>query len=99
MKLEVGPQVRVSDPGAAHAEPHIAAHPRDRNKLIAAAMHFLGEQETLVETYSSNDGGATWSLSHLPRLREALAGKEMIVAGDTWVAYAPDGMVHASIIA
>jgi hypothetical protein len=62
-------------------------------------MHFLGEQETLVETYSSNDGGATWSLSHLPRLREALAGKEMIVAGDPWVAYAPDGMVHASIIA
>ena len=98
IQITIGPQFRVSDLGADHAEPYIAAHPGDAGTLVAAAMHFSSDQQTFVETYSSKDSGRTWSVTHLPRLRELLARKDMVMAADPWVAFADDGTVYVSVV-
>jgi hypothetical protein len=52
--------VQVShDQFGAHAEPAVAANPRNPRNLLAAAMVFQGQARGLV-TYASFDGGLTW---------------------------------------
>ena len=52
--------VRVSqDQFTAHAEPHVAANPRDPRNLLAASMVYRGTARGLA-TYASFDSGATW---------------------------------------
>jgi hypothetical protein len=52
--------VQVShDQFGAHAEPAVAANPRNPRNLLAAAMVFQGQARGLA-TYASFDGGVTW---------------------------------------
>lgn len=79
--------VRVSFDGfAAHAEPAVAANPRDPANLLAACMAGEHDDPGLIAAYASFDGGKSWS-SHgalpLP------AGT--VVADDVTVAFTPDG--------
>lgn len=98
-RVEIGPSVRVSDAGTPHVEPYIAAHPDNSQNLIVIVAHIAGEQAGFVETFSTSDGGKTWSVSHLPQLREAVARKETSApASNPWVTYAPDGTAYCSTI-
>jgi hypothetical protein len=48
--IEVGPNVRVTDAGLCHVEPHIAANPQDARKLLVSVSH-LERGSTIVETF------------------------------------------------
>lgn len=100
LKIEVGPNVRVSDPGASHVEPSIAAHPDDGRNLIITVSHISGEQEGVVETFVSRDGGRAWVDSQLPQLRETAARREAVAPMvDSWVTFAADGTAYCSLVA
>jgi hypothetical protein len=100
LKIEVGPNVSVSDAGTPHVEPYIAAHPDDARNLIITVTHISGEQEGFVETFATPDGGRTWKVSQLPQLREAVARKETAAPMvDSWVTFASDGTAYCSLVA
>ncbi|HEX4439690.1 MAG TPA: sialidase family protein [Thermoanaerobaculia bacterium] len=64
-------------------EPHLAAHPTDPRRLVGAAIVITKPDfsETDCATFSSSDGGATWT-------RRDLGLKQ---CADPWVAILPDG--------
>lgn len=100
VRVEIGPNVCVSDAGVPHVELYVAAHPQNPQNLIVTATHVVSGQEGFVETFSTSDGGNTWSVSHLPQLREVVARKE--TSGwitDSSVTYAPDGTAYVSALA
>jgi hypothetical protein len=72
-------------------EPHLAAHPTDPKRLVAAAIVVPGGDvgQTDCATFSSSDGGATW------------ARKDLGVRGcaDPWVAFLPDGTAVLAVLA
>lgn len=77
--------VSADRPDAQFVETTIAAHPRDANSLIAAAV-VLGKSATSVRVYASADGGQSW--------RAAVhRGNAPIPPGslDPWVLFLNDG--------
>jgi len=99
VRVEIGPNVRVSDLGVPHLEPYIAAHPESSGNLIVVAIHMAGDQEGFLETFSTSDSGKTWSVSHLAQLREVMARKEPSGPPvNPWVTYAPNGTAYCSTI-
>jgi hypothetical protein len=46
--LHVGPNVRITDAGVYHVEPHIATHPQDAHRLLASVTHF-GQGGMVIE--------------------------------------------------
>jgi hypothetical protein len=99
VRVEIGPNVRVSDKGASHVEPYIAAHPGDSHNLIIVASHNFEGKGVIAETFTTTDAGKTWAVSLLPQLREALLDNKLKYALDVWVTYAPDGMAYLSTLA
>ena len=81
--------ILVSEDGRAvpHVEPFIAAHPRDAQVLVGAAVTFESERPSVV-SFRSVDGGRSWSATPLPDCRI-----------DPWVAFAPDGTALLSCLA
>lgn len=55
--LDIGLNVRITDIGASHVEPRIAAHPEDAHRLLVSGRH-LGYVGTVAETFSISDAGA-----------------------------------------
>ncbi len=99
VKIEVGPNIRVSDAGVPHVELYIAAHPDNPRNLIVSAAHLASAQDSFVETFFTSDGGKTWPVSYLPQSRELVARKEASgPAGDSAVAFAPDGTAYCSML-
>jgi len=72
-------------------EPHLAAHPTDPRRLVATAIVVPHGDftETDCATFSSGDGGATWS-------RHDLGVKG---CADPWVAFLPDGTAALAVLA
>lgn len=99
VKVEVGPNVRVSDKGASHVEPYIAAHPGDSHNLIIVASHNVEGKGLIAEAFTTKDAGKTWGHSPLPHMLEALLANKLKYALDVWVTYAPDGMAYISALA
>ena len=99
VQIHVGPNVRVSDLGAPHVEPYIAAHPATRLNLIVAAAHSVGIEAAYVESFYTRDGGANWSVSHLPQLSEALIKKDLDIVADNWLAFSADGSAYCAVVA
>ncbi len=99
VRVEIGPNVRVSDAGVPHVEIYIAAHPDNPEELIVSAYHLPSVHESFIEIFLTSDGGKTWTLSPLPQSRELVARKDASApAGDSAVAYAPDGTVYCSML-
>jgi hypothetical protein len=85
--------VQVShDQYSAHAEPAVAANPKDRNNLLAASMVYQGTARG-VATYASFDGGRTWRDNGL------LPGSTLDYDGDVTVTFdhAGAGFVSAAV--
>ena len=99
VKVEVGPNVRVSDKGVSHVEPYIAAHPNDSRNLIIAASHNVKGKGVITEAFTTTDAGKTWDLSPLPQMQEALLANKFKHALDVWVTYAPDGRAYLTALA
>ncbi|MGH9966525.1 MAG: sialidase family protein [Pyrinomonadaceae bacterium] len=99
LRVEIGPNVRVSDKGVSHVEAYIAANPEDPRNLIIAASHNVEGKGVIAEAFFTTDAGKTWAVSPLPRLREALFDNKFKHAVDVWVTYAPDGMAYLSTLA
>jgi hypothetical protein len=72
-------------PDAKLVETTVAAHPRDPDNLIAAAM-LLGAKRTAVVVYSTHDGGRTWTPG-----RTADNDSTRDDALDPWVLFTSDG--------
>jgi hypothetical protein len=51
---EVGLNVRITDTGAYHVEPHIAAHPKDAHRLLVWGTH-VGHGGMVVEAFATSD--------------------------------------------
>jgi hypothetical protein len=99
LKVEIGPNVRVSDRDASHVEPYIASHPQDPRNLIIVASHNVEGKGILAEAFFTTDAGKTWGASRLPQLQEALLANKLKSAIDDWVTYAPDGVAYISTLA
>jgi hypothetical protein len=84
--------VRVShDQYSAHAEPAVAANPKDPDNLLAASMVYQGTARG-VATYASFDGGRTWQDNGL------LPGSTLDGAGDVTVTFDHAGVGYVSAI-
>lgn len=101
IEIEVGPNVHVSAELSerVHVEPMIAASPFDPLRLVAASMivrdpHSAEFQDSWsVVVYASRDGGRSWSRRPLPGLPDDW------MAGDVWLAWDANDVVHLSCIA
>jgi photosystem II stability/assembly factor-like uncharacterized protein len=71
-------------------EPHLAAHPSDPKRLVAAAIVVSTPDfsRTDCATFSSRDGGATWARKDLGLQNCA----------DPWVAVLPDGAAVLAVL-
>ena len=71
-------------------EPHLAVHPSDPKRLLAAAIVVPNGDFTQTDcaAFSSSDGGATWT-------RRDLGLKQ---CADPWVAILPDGISVLSVL-
>ena len=87
VKVEIGPNVRASDKGVSHVEPHIAAHPADPKNLIIAASHNVEGKGVIAEAFFTTDAGKTWVVSPMPQMREALLANKVTSAVDVWITY------------
>lgn len=96
--IRVGPNTRVSDKSVPFVEPSIAAHPSDGRTSIVSASELVGDEGSLARVFSSNDGGATWKSSFLPRMQHVQEGGDVRSAIDTWVTYAPEGDAYLSTL-
>lgn len=67
-EIVMGPNVLVSRDGdVAHVEPILAVNPRNPANLVGAAITDTRPEGGMAcRTYSSLDGGATWSVSDFP---------------------------------
>ena len=99
LRVETGPNVRVSDKAVPHIEPYIAAHPENSQNLIISASQSVPRKGIIAKSYFTTDGGKTWSSAPLPKMQEESLGSEMEFALDNWVAYAPDGAAYYSTLA
>jgi hypothetical protein len=82
--------VQVShDQYSAHAEPAVAANPKDPNNLLAASMVYQGTARG-VATYASFDGGRTWRDNGL------LPGSTLDGGGDVTVTFDHAGVGYVS---
>jgi hypothetical protein len=82
--------VRVSDDQFdAHAEPSVAANPRNPRNLVAASMVYQGTERGLA-TYVSFDGGRTWQDNGL------LPGSKLDYDGDVTVTFDHAGVGYVS---
>lgn len=63
-RILAGPDVPASRDGAfPHVEPTLAAHPRDPEVLVGAAMTFPRPDEGVAcRVYASRDGGSSWTV-------------------------------------
>ena len=84
----------------AEVEPHVAVHPQDPQRLIAAWQQNRwsgGSAQGLLGAVST-DGGTTWTRISAPFSRctggTAANGGDYARATDPWVAVAPDGTLH-----
>ena len=84
----------------AEVEPHVAVHPQDPQRLIAAWQQNRwsgGSAQALLGAVST-DGGSTWSRVSVPFSRctggTVANGGDYARATDPWVAIAPDGTLH-----
>ncbi|MDP9348501.1 MAG: glycoside hydrolase [Gemmatimonadota bacterium] len=91
--ITVGKNVLVSRGEAfPHVEPHLAANPRDPNRLVAAAMTFPEPgRGSRVRVYVSRDGGKRWTSQVLDTVSPA-------PQDDPQVAFAPDGTAYLSYL-
>ncbi len=90
-RVQVDPNVRVSEPGVSHVEPYIAAHPADARSLVIVGSRDDG-RVVVAEGFASSDGGRTWSVSRLPEV--AAFGQSV----DNWVAFEADGVAYLSTL-
>ncbi|HEV2348708.1 MAG TPA: sialidase family protein [Terriglobia bacterium] len=99
IEVRVGPNVRVGQAKTRQAEPYIAAHPEDANRLIISTMEsvdgLVGGGFT-AQTYLSSDAGQTWSVSELPELRSGLLNGRFLTLQDDWITFAPNGDAYYS---
>src|SRR5437868_1797444 len=85
-RIEVGPNIRVSNDGnIPHIEPMFAVHPANP-KLLVAVVTTQRETELVTAAYASRDGGFTWGASALP-LHSSL--DPQVAIGKTGTAYFP----------
>jgi hypothetical protein len=99
LRVETGPNIRVSDKAVPHIEPYIAAHPDNPQNLTISASQSIPRKGIIAKSYFTTDGGKTWSSAPLPKMQEESLGSEMEFALDNWVAYAPDGSTYYSSLA
>lgn len=87
-EIVLGPNILVSRDGdVAHVEPILAVNPRNPNNLVGAAITATRPEGGMAcRTYSSLDGGSTWSVSDFPD-QVAFGG------GDPQVVFTPHGTV------
>lgn len=92
VQVRLGPIAHVSAdrPGVPHAEPHLAIHPVDPDRLLAGAIVMPHGQVSVIEILYSTDGGEHWTRSVLP---------DTTWAGDPWVAFDAEGRPAVSLIA
>lgn len=76
-----------------HVEPHLAAHPRESDLLVGAAITWPGEDPrqgldaSIVAAFRSADGGRTWARTDLPACQV-----------DPWVAFGGDRRVFVACL-
>ena len=99
LRVETGPNIRVSDKAVPHIEPYIAAHPENPQNLVISASQSIPRKGIIAKSYFTSDGGKTWSSALLPKMQEESLGNELEFALDNWVAYAPDGLAYYSTLA
>jgi hypothetical protein len=97
-RIAIGPNVHVSKPRSqtAHAEVVIATDPTNPSRLLAGSMvepSGDGAGGDSVVTYSSVDGGKTWSL-----VLEKKGARSGLSYADPTVAYGPDGRAYMGAI-
>lgn len=100
--IRVGPNIRVGAQNTRQAEPFIAADAKDSSVLIISASEVvdgLKKPGMVAQSYVSNDGGLTWSISELPGMSEALQSGRVETELDNWVALAPNGdAIYTSLL-
>lgn len=93
VQIRLGPIAHVSAdrPDVPHAEPHLAIHPVDPNRLLAGAIVMPDGEVSVIEILYSTDGGEHWTRSVLPDMQDTWGG-------DPWVAFDAEGRPAASLI-
>lgn len=85
----------------AEVEPHLAVNPRNPAILVASWQQDRWSSGGARALYAatSRDGGRTWTRGPLPFSRcaggNAFNNADYPRASDPWLAYSPDGVVHA----
>jgi hypothetical protein len=109
-EFEAGPAVAVSGPspiadceevppeGWAHVEtePWIVVNPTNRDNVVGLWIQDRNPRRALVAAVSM-DGGATWESVVLPGLSKC-SGGEWDWTTDPWLAFSPNGDLHASAL-
>jgi BNR repeat-like domain len=93
IQVTVAPEVLVSREPVPHVEPYLAADLKDTNHLVAAVIKAVRTDDgnsIACATFTSFDGGKTWSGRRVPKL------DKFGFSGDPWLAFAPDGTVLLS---
>ena len=95
IKVEVDPNVRVSNTLRPYVEPYIAADPKDPQNVVIAASEVIHGKGIFARAFHTADGGKTWSLAELPLEPDMLANA-VRTGIDSWLAFAPDGTAFYS---
>lgn len=98
VRVEIGPNVRVSDTETSHVEPYVAAHPNDPRNLIVVGSHNVKGKGIIAEAFFTTDAGKTWAVSPLPQMQDSLVANKLKYALDVWVTYATDGVAYLSTL-
>ncbi|HEU4470747.1 MAG TPA: hypothetical protein VFR58_06680 [Flavisolibacter sp.] len=92
IELKIGPNALVArEPkGSMFIEPHLAADPKDPNRLLAASflMDTGFNSKNMLAVFSSADGGKSWKRQNLP----------CIDCTDPWVSITNKGIVFISAL-
>ena len=75
-------------------EPYIAVNPVHPNNIVAAWIQ--GPFQDIIAA-ASFDGGETWQQVPLPVT--VCAGGPFLAAGDVWLSFAPNGVLHGIVVA
>lgn len=96
LRIEIGPNIRISSERVPHIEPYIAAHPTDSNSLIISVSQSVKYKGIIAKAYFTTDGGKIWAAAPLPRMQQTITEGNLRFALDNWVAYSADGTAYYS---
>ncbi|NJM53122.1 MAG: exo-alpha-sialidase [Blastocatellia bacterium] len=74
-------------------EPHIAADPKDPNKLVVASIGFEPNGRWSMVSWVTSDGGKTWKVVPIPGIEDA------DLVADPWLAFDSEGRVYLAHLA